>query len=355
MRHSANLDILRTFAVSSVLVQHLVLTLTAHAGFQNVAIIEFTSQIGRAGVISFFVHTSLVLMYSLERLCQSADRVSLRFYLRRFFRIYPLAIFCITLALILHIPSTTWEAPNAITPRVIVANLCLVQNLITKISIIGPLWSLPYEIQMYVALPALYYIAIRKHAVGYICGLIALFCCLGFLVAEKSGGHLNMAAYIPCFLCGVLCYSLRNRICAFLPSALWPIFILLLISGYCLTNMNGRPSFWKGWIFCLLLGLAINAFHNSSNRPINIAAERIALYSYGIYLLHVPALYLVFMVLGIRNLLFGPLLSVALTLFASFITYHVIESPFINIGRKLSSRRRRTLACLSPQEKYEGS
>jgi peptidoglycan/LPS O-acetylase OafA/YrhL len=72
-------------------------------------------------------------------------------------------------------------------------------------------------------------------------------------------------------------------------------------------------------------------------------------------LLHVPALYLVFMVLGIRNLLFGPLLSVALTLFASFITYHVIESPFINIGRKISSRRRRTLACLSPQEKYEGS
>jgi hypothetical protein len=43
-----------------------------------------------------------------------------------------------------------------------------------------------------------------------------------------------MAAYIPCFLCGVLCYSLRNRIGAFIPSALWPPFLLLLFSGYCL-------------------------------------------------------------------------------------------------------------------------
>ena len=350
MRHSANLDILRTFAVASVLVQHLVATLIAHAGFQNVAIAGFTSQIGRAGVIAFFVHTSLVLMYSLERLSQSADQISFRFYLRRFFRIYPLAIFCITLALLVHIPSTTWESPDAITLRVIVANLFLVQNLITKMSIIGPLWSLPYEVQMYIVLPALYYIAIRRHAVSYLCGLFALFCCLGFVIAEKSGGHLNMAAYIPCFLSGVLCYALRNRIRAFLPSALWPFFVLLLISAYCLTNMTGRPSFWKGWIFCVFLGLAINAFHVSSNRPINIVAEKIALYSYGIYLLHIPVLYFVFMVLGIRNLFFGPLLFVALTVFAAIITYHSIESPFINIGRKLSSRSPRTSVSLSAQD-----
>jgi peptidoglycan/LPS O-acetylase OafA/YrhL len=346
MRHSANLDILRTFAVSSVLVQHMVATLTTHAGFQNAAIIEFTSQIGRAGVISFFVHTSLVLMYSLERLSQSAGRISLRFYLRRLFRIYPLAVFCITLALVLHIPSTTWESPDPITPRVIFANLFLVQNLITKISIIGPLWSLPYEIQMYLVLPALYYIAIRKHAVTYLCALLALFCCVGFVIAERFGGHLNMAAYIPCFLSGVLCYSLRNRIRAFLPSALWPVFIFVLISAYCLTNMNGKPSFWKGWIFCLFLGLAINAFHNSSSRLMNIAAQKIALYSYGMYLIHIPVLYFVFMVIGIRNLLGGSLLFVLLTVFATFITYHFIESPFINIGRALSSRMQRNSARL---------
>src|ERR1035441_1228406 len=91
MRHSANLDILRSFAVSVVLIDHLVRTLAAHTGFHNAAVMAFTSQIGHAGVLAFFVHTSLVLMYSLERLNRTAGRVGLRFYLRRFFRIYPLS------------------------------------------------------------------------------------------------------------------------------------------------------------------------------------------------------------------------------------------------------------------------
>lgn len=343
MRHSANLDILRTIAVSSVLVQHSVATLASYNEFHNAAIIEFTSHIGRAGVVAFFVHTSLVLMYSLERMSRSAAPVSFRFYIRRFFRIYPLSIFCVSLAVILHIPSTTWENVAVITPRVIFINLLLLQNLVTGVSVLGPLWSLPYEVQMYLVLPALYYLALKRRAVAYLCGLLAFFCGCGFLIFWYTGGHLNMAAYIPCFLCGVLCYALRDRIGAFMPSVLWPPFVLLLFSGYCLAKPNLRTNqFWIGWIFCLLLGLAINTFHDSTNKPLNAVAERIALYSYGIYLIHVPVLYFIFMALGIRNPVFGLLLFVSLTMIASAITYHFIESPLIDIGRRLSSRRLRT-------------
>ncbi|MFZ1083922.1 MAG: acyltransferase [Terracidiphilus sp.] len=338
MRHSANLDILRTFAVSSVLIEHLVRTMNSQAGFSNALIIDFTHSIGRAGVIAFFVHTSLVLMYSLERMACSAQKLTLRFYLRRFFRIYPLSILCVIIVLILHIPGNTWGGAEAATPLVIFSNLLLVQNLITKVSVIDPLWSLPYEVEMYLVLPALYYLALKRRGALYLWFLFAFFCGFGFLVALKSGGHLNMAAYIPCFLSGVICFSLRDRIRALLPSVLWPLFLLLLFSGYCLANLGGKPRFWIGWIFCLLLGFGINIFHNSANKLINFVAEKIALYSYGLYLLHIPILYLVFMIFRIRNILLGPLLFIALTLFASFITYHVFESPFIEIGRKLSSR-----------------
>jgi peptidoglycan/LPS O-acetylase OafA/YrhL len=356
MRHSANLDILRTFAVSSVLVEHLIATLRVHAGFHNAAVIEFTSDIGHAGVIAFFVHTSLVLMYSLERMSRSGDKISLRFYIRRFFRIYPLSIFCITLALILHIPSTTFSTPAIATPLVIFSNLLLIQNLITKTSVLGPLWSLPYEVQMYLVLPALYFVALRKRGLIYLCGLLAFFCGMGFLIFWRTGGHLNMAAYVPCFLCGVLCYSLRDRIRAFIPSALWPPFVLLLICGFCLAKPdNSVNEFWISWIFCLLLGLSINAFHGSSNKLVNIVAEKIALYSYGMYLLHTPVLYLVFMVLGIRNLVFGPVLFLVITMLASVITYHFIESPLINIGRKLSSRPAGTPVSIPAQATQKSS
>jgi peptidoglycan/LPS O-acetylase OafA/YrhL len=208
---------------------------------------------------------------------------------------------------------------------------------------------------MYLVLPYLYYLALKKRSVIYLCVLLAFFCGFGFLIAGESGGHLNMAAYVPCFLCGVLCYSLRDRILAFIPSVFWPLFLLFIFFGYGLTNPHDNPKFWIGWIFCLLLGLAINAFRDSANVPLNVVAEKIALYSYGMYLIHVPILYLVFMVFGVKNLFFGPLLFVVFTMVASFITYHLIESPLIDVGRKLSFRSIRTSACLPLQKTQEGS
>ena len=92
MRHRSNLDILRAIAVSTVLIDHTVATLQFHPGYHNRAVLDFTAQIGQVGVTSFFVHTSLVLMDSLKRLHETEKLVALRFYVRRFFRIYPLSI-----------------------------------------------------------------------------------------------------------------------------------------------------------------------------------------------------------------------------------------------------------------------
>lgn len=354
MRHSSNLDILRSLAVLMVLIDHLVRALIAHSGFHNIGVIAFTNHIGHVGVLAFFVHTSLVLMYSIERMARSGDRVSLRFYIRRFFRIYPLSICCIIMAVIFHIPPDPFGRAIGITPQVVIANLLLVQNLISKHSILGPLWSLPFEVQMYIVLPALYYLTLRKRAVTYLIGLLAFFCIFGYLLIHRTG-HLSMAAYVPCFLSGVLCYSLRDHIRASVPSALWPPFVLLLICGYCLTNANGDPNFWIGWIFCLSLGLAINAFRASVNKPLNAVAGRVALYSYGIYLTQVPVLYLVFVVFGVKNPVFGPLLSLVLIIAASIVSYHFIESPFMELGRKLSLRPVRTPVLLPAADAPEGS
>jgi peptidoglycan/LPS O-acetylase OafA/YrhL len=340
---SPNLDILRSFAVLTVMIDHLVPTIERYCGHVNPWILSFTAYIGDTGVLAFFVHTSLVLMQSLERLASAApgQSISGRFYLRRFFRIYPLSIACVTAAVLLGIPAMTWRATPPITTEVVVANLLLIQNIFTKQSVIGPLWSLPYEVQMYLVLPALYYVSIRPHAVRNLCLLFAGACATGFMVAIATHRHLNVFAYIPCFLAGVLCYTLRHRQRPQLSAKLWPWVIFGLICIYCQWRLWAgvdEPAFWVKWLFCAALGLLINSFRDSTSHIGNLLAGRMAMYSYGVYLLHVPVLYLIFDIWHWRDALQICIAYFALTIIVSIPVYHFFEKPMIDVGRWLSQR-----------------
>jgi peptidoglycan/LPS O-acetylase OafA/YrhL len=335
--HKSNLDVLRALAVSCVLIHHLTLTLHFYTGFMPVRFLDYFRALGHAGVLAFFVHTSLVLMYSLERMHRAGGDVTFAFYIRRFFRIYPLAIFAILIALAFHFPSKTWENPDIITHKVIAANLLLVQNIFTKKQVLGPLWSLPYEVQMYVVLPALFLLARGRQAITRLLMLFGAFCALGVLIQVKTG-HLNMAEYVPCFIAGVLCYALRNSIPQKVVSYAWMPFLLVLIAVFVGTIRQGdEPLYWSGWIYCLILGLAINLFRDSKVRLLNTSAEKIALYSYGIYLLHQIVLSIVFERMGIRNVALGSALFFGLTEVFAIAAFHFVESPLMDLGRKLSA------------------
>jgi peptidoglycan/LPS O-acetylase OafA/YrhL len=79
---STNLDLLRSFAVLFVLFDHTL----KFWGMERIAGADI-NWLGRLGVAFFFVHTSLVLMMSLERTRLTGWRLSANFYLRRAFRI----------------------------------------------------------------------------------------------------------------------------------------------------------------------------------------------------------------------------------------------------------------------------
>jgi peptidoglycan/LPS O-acetylase OafA/YrhL len=336
---SPNLDLLRSFAVLTVMIDHLVPTMVHHGIAVPGLIVDLTAHIGQSGVLAFFVHTSLVLMFSLERMARHHEGRELvsRFYVRRAFRIYPLAIFSILAALALHLPAMTWRDTPPITGRVVVANLLLLQNFWTKQSVLGPLWSLPYEVQMYVVLPALYFLARMARGPSRLAVLFVATCAGGVLVDRVTHGRMNLAAYVPCFFCGVLCYALRGRVPAVISATRWPWFVAAGIAGYCLVHLGQpQPVYWIGWIYCLVLGLAINAFKDSPFALLNAATQKIAMYSYGLYLLHVPVLYLVFDVLGMRNGLLAVPIYFAITQVLSVATYRLLEGPLIALGRRLS-------------------
>jgi peptidoglycan/LPS O-acetylase OafA/YrhL len=115
-----NLDMLRAVAVLCVIVAHLPGSVLGLSSF-------WTETLGRFGVFSFFVHTALVLMMSLDR--SKASRPALDFYIRRVFRIYPLSVFVVLAVLAFHIPFMPDHQYEFASANRIIQNLLLVQNL----------------------------------------------------------------------------------------------------------------------------------------------------------------------------------------------------------------------------------
>lgn len=143
---SWNLDLLRAFAVLCVYAGHLVTAL----GLARMG------SLGRFGVVMFFIHTSLVLMQSLDRLevvAQGKRQLLGAFWVRRFFPIYPLSVLVVLGVALWHVPPDPGAAYQWIGVRAFVANLLLMQNLTTAPDSLSPLWSLPLEVQMYLVLP----------------------------------------------------------------------------------------------------------------------------------------------------------------------------------------------------------
>ena len=135
---SANLDLLRTLAVLLVLACHVLLFFgLIHRG-------DFFWSIGSWGVLLFFVHTSTVLMMSIERQIESgAARPYVTFLLRRVFRIYPLSVTTVAAVVLLRLPLGQFEDGHFLAARLdwptVLSNLLLVQNITGSGSVLNPL------------------------------------------------------------------------------------------------------------------------------------------------------------------------------------------------------------------------
>lgn len=344
---SPNLDILRAIAVLTVVVDHLVPTLRFH-GFEVPRLVQLlTMHIGHAGVLAFFVHTSLVLMYSLDRAGGAGGAGSAawfgRFYLCRGLRIYPLAITCVVAVVTLGWPEASWKQPHAPTWQEIAANLMLIQNLWTGHSVLTPLWSLPYEVEMYVVLPVLHLVARRGDALRWLACFMVVATVGGYVFRKLHDGHMSLAAYVPCFLAGVICYVLRDRITPKLSGRWWPLVVLGAVATYCVAHTESeRLIYWYGWVYCIVIAMLIPLFADSRIHWLNRAAKRVATYSYGIYLLHVPALHIVFSLWQSGSLALKLVLFVAITATLAIIAYHAIEAPLIRLASRDAHRPRST-------------
>lgn len=346
---SANLDLLRSFAVLLVVGFHL-------AKFFNwkVAAVRVTD-FGLLGVMFFFVHTTLVLMLSLERQkAEDAGFLFLPFMVRRCFRIYPLAALAVTFVYLFHVPSDLQFGDFHLlrqTPANFLANLLLVQNVTRQPANPGVLWSLPLELQMYLILPALFGFAWRLRAwwgaLALWCAVVALWLAIGFIAGVlplSEGGIrsplealLKFTRFVPCFLPGIVAYKLwrQPRI---LPAATWPGFLVLCCAAF-LWRSGGDPV-QTGWLLCLAIGLAAALFREMPAGWISLLMKHIARYSYGIYLLHYFAIWMAFAVCRTLNVWMQTAIFAAVLVSLSVALYHTVEAPMIKAGVRLSRKFR---------------
>ena len=144
-----NLDVLRAYAVLVVAGSHL----CRFCGFAPRYTV-FVANLGVGGVLVFFVHTALVLLLSMQRM--KPNHLALSFYIRRAFRIYPLCWVAIALVLATGLTDADHQKILQMGWRGAVAGALLLQNVFRYPNIEMPLWSLPWEVQMYLFLPACY-------------------------------------------------------------------------------------------------------------------------------------------------------------------------------------------------------
>jgi peptidoglycan/LPS O-acetylase OafA/YrhL len=387
---SPNLDLLRSLAVTYVVVLHLLLFFRGkHVGIWGA--------IGFWGVLLFFVHTSLVLMFSLERQKTRSPEANIfaLFYVRRCFRILPLCMLVVAAIAVFRWPVAYGLAgrfyPAHLSALGYVSNLLLFQNLTHTGSITAPLWSLPYEMQMYVIFPVLYLIicavrSVRPVAVLWFATAGAAWISLSVI----QRGFPSSIALAPCFMAGIVSYKL-GQVTTTRPAFIgWPVMILLTVYLYWLqpTAQRGwlsclvvglplvpslmagvmpyisresgarklpfigwpimlllvtylylrEPTPQRGWVWCLVVGVSVPYFAEMTHNWLRKVCHLIARYSYGVYLVHVICIWLAFVELAELPLAVRWLVFVIIVALFPIILYHSVEAPMISLGRRITDR-----------------
>ena len=331
---STNLDFLRSIAVLSVYAGHVLYTFALSSGDPSNEP-DLGWYLGRFGVLVFFVHTSLVLMMSLERLQRDNRPLFSAFYLRRFFRIYPLSIACVGIIVLFRLPPgphLPWFHPH---PATVLANLSLTTNVFQKGNLTPVLWTLPLEVQMYILLPVIYLIGRKYRTAGI--SLLWLVAVVASYAEPHISSRLGIVHYIPCFLAGVASYFVgfstsRKR----LPFVGWPLAIAAAASFFYAFGSRNGYEVW--WVMCLAIGLSAPFFADLKFSPLKKASTWVARYSYGIYLTHLYALWTAFIVLKDQPLWLRCAVVAALSAALPVLFYHLIEHPMLKLGARLANR-----------------
>jgi peptidoglycan/LPS O-acetylase OafA/YrhL len=222
------------------------------------------------------------------------------------------------------------------------ANLTLSQNLLRTESYPAVLWSLPFEVQMYLALPLLFLLV--RGASWYRPFAFWVVSVAALVVLRLTGLTLltDLFSYVPCFLAGIMAYRLTDRQAHVLPFIGWPVSIVACVGIRVVAEVSGlyAPTKWSPWLACLWLAVSLPLFRELSWVPLKTAAHLIAKFSYGIYLSHLAVFWFAFFWIQDAGMATRVLICIGLSVTIPIILYYAIEQPLIRAGIRLTTIKR---------------
>jgi peptidoglycan/LPS O-acetylase OafA/YrhL len=199
---------------------------------------------------------------------------------------------------------------------------------------------------MYVLLPFIFMAARRLRSQFGAAVLVAGGFALWWMEARVAAvfGYQPLFSYAPWFAMGCAAYVLGKTAKPSVSSA-WYVFCLSGFVGLALLanrTIRGYRYGWAIWGLGILFAFALPHFKDVTAAPLRRMAHSIATYSYGLYLWHVPILWLAFQKLHQlpRGAQFA--ICVVLLIVLPYFLHRFVESPMIILGARIARSSERT-------------
>lgn len=329
------LDALRGIAACSVLLEHV-------GERTSPSLLYFFSnyfQMGQFGVTLFFLTSGFIIPVSLERLN------SLRsFWLRRIFRLYPLYLLTMVLAIVLAARGIYTMMPGSMHSRpmfTVITNLAMLQEFLGAGNIEPLYWTLNFEMAFYIMVSLLFRLKLLKYSV--------LLASLWMLVATVAGFVLPRLLHAEAdnglffdfgtMFVGTLIYRLYTASVSIrqVGAVVGLALVAILVINYSYFWGAAQPEFlgtrtflpmltaWTLAYVLFLLGFSLRT------RKTPMFLKYLGRISYSVYLLQAL---IIDIVPDFSKGLYTGVSWIVITLACATFTYRYVEKPCIELARR---------------------
>lgn len=354
-----NLNGLRFIAAFFVIINHIE-QLKVFYNLGDGIISDFARNIGKLGVMLFFVLSGFLITYLLiteERLVGVIS--TKKFYIRRFLRILPLYILVIIVVFFILQNFSFWEIPGLKNPvednfiSIFLLHIFLIPNVATAvygfIPYIAQAWSIGTEEQFYLMWPVLLK-KFKRHRLTLMISIVIFHFSIRVVLSNKLPFsipyrdiinkfwmHFNIDSIAIGSIFAILLLN-KNKVLKYILNTNFFYFVTLITAIFLVVGV--RVSHLHYQFYSLLFGiLIINLAVNKDLK--NILEGKLIYYlgkiSYGIYMYHFIVLIPVLMAVSkfnFDNSIIIYMLVFTITIAISSLSYHYFEAFFLKIKAK---------------------